>query len=168
MGPALERLCEEAEQAVRRHNILILSDRNTNADNIADPGTAGDLGGAPSPDPQGPAHQLGLVVETGAALEVHHFATLAGYGAEAINPYLAFDTIQSLLPRHCRGRQPEEAQSRYIKAVGKGLKKVMSKMGISHLPVLLRRADLRCGRPEQPRVRRATSPAPRPRSRASA
>ena len=75
------------------------------------------------------------MVETGAALEVHHFATLAGYGAEAINPYLAFDTIQSLLPKLSQqSGEPlafEEAQSRYIKAVGKGLKKVMSKMGIS-------------------------------------
>ena len=71
------------------------------------------------------------MVETGAALEVHHYAVLAGYGAEAINPYLAFDTIVSLLPSFAEKLSFEEAQKRYIKAVGKGLLKVMSKMGIS-------------------------------------
>jgi glutamate synthase (NADPH/NADH) large chain len=80
---------------------------------------------------QGLRTSSGLVVETGAALEVHHFVTLAGYGAEAINPYLAFDTIQSLLPRLPEQLSFEEAQKRYIKAIGKGLLKVMSKMGIS-------------------------------------
>ena len=71
------------------------------------------------------------MVDTGAALEVHHFATLAGYGAEAINPYVAFDTIQSMLPKISEDLDFDEAQKRYIKAVGKGLKKVFSKMGIS-------------------------------------
>ncbi|MEJ2396084.1 MAG: glutamate synthase-related protein, partial [Candidatus Thiodiazotropha sp.] len=63
--------------------------------------------------------------------EVHHFATLAGYGAEAVNPYLAFDTIQSELSQLTEKLTFAEAQKRYIKAIGKGLKKVMSKMGIS-------------------------------------
>jgi glutamate synthase (NADPH/NADH) large chain len=80
---------------------------------------------------QGLRTSSGLVVETGAALEIHHFATLAGYGAEAVNPYLAFDTIHGMLPRLPERLDFEEAQHRYIKAVGKGLKKVMSKMGIS-------------------------------------
>ena len=75
--------------------------------------------------------ESGLVVETGAALEVHHFATLAGYGAEAINPYLAFDTIAAELPAFPDAGSFEEVQQRYIKAVGKGLNKVMSKKGIS-------------------------------------
>ncbi len=58
------------------------------------------------------------MVETGAALEVHHFATLAGYGAEAINPYVAFDTIQTLLPSLPEALGFKEAQKRYIKAIG--------------------------------------------------
>src|SRR5690606_39137493 len=75
----------------------------------------------------------GLVVETGEAREVHHFAVLAGYGAEAINPYLAFEAVSAL---HAEGEYPPEVDAhevihRYIKSVGKGLLKVMSKMGIS-------------------------------------
>jgi glutamate synthase (NADPH/NADH) large chain len=135
MEPALERLCQEAEQAVLDgHNILILSDRNTNADNVPIPALLATSAVHHHLIRRGLRTSSGLVVETGAALEVHHFATLAGYGAEAINPYLAFDTIASLLDRlpHDGGKLDfEEAQSRYIKAVGKGLKKVMSKMGIS-------------------------------------
>ena len=75
--------------------------------------------------------ESGLVIETGACLEVHHFATLAGYGAEAINPYVAFDTVNASLSKIEEKIDFEEAQSRYIKAINKGLKKVMSKMGIS-------------------------------------
>ncbi len=76
---------------------------------------------------------VGLVVESGEPREVHHFACLAGYGAEAINPYLAFETIDDM---HARGELPaevdaDEAVKRYIKSIGKGLLKVMSKMGIS-------------------------------------
>jgi glutamate synthase (NADPH/NADH) large chain len=76
---------------------------------------------------------VGLVVESGEPREVHHFACLAGYGAEAINPYLAFETIDDM---HARGELPAEvdageAVKRYIKSIGKGLLKVMSKMGIS-------------------------------------
>ena len=136
MAPALDRLCHEAEDAVRAgHNILILSDRRTNADNIPIPALLATSAVHHHLIREGLRTSSGLVVETGAALEVHHFATLAGYGAEAINPYLAFDTIASLLPRlpaDGSGRLSfDEAQTRYIKAVGKGLKKVMSKMGIS-------------------------------------
>ena len=71
------------------------------------------------------------MVETGEAHEVHQFATLAGYGAEAINPYLAFETIEAMLPELDEELTPEEAVKRYIKATDKGLLKVMSKMGIS-------------------------------------
>ena len=73
----------------------------------------------------------GLVVETGLAREVHHFAVLAGYGAEAIHPYLALETIlhnsNLVAPKLVEDRAVEN----YIKAVGKGLMKIMSKMGIS-------------------------------------
>jgi len=132
MAPALERLCREAEQAVLAgYNILILSDRNTNRDYIPIPALLATSAVHHHLIRQGLRTSSGLVLETGATLEVHHYATLAGYGAEAVNPYLAFDTIQSLLPHLPEPLTFEEAQKRYIKAVGKGLLKVMSKMGIS-------------------------------------
>ncbi len=132
MSEALERLCKEAEDAVLvGYNILILSDRNTNRDHIPIPALLATSAVHHHLIRCGLRTSSGLVVETGAALEVHHFATLAGYGAEAINPYLAFDTIESILPRLSEALSFDEAQNRYIQAVGKGLKKVMSKMGIS-------------------------------------
>ncbi|QIK36679.1 glutamate synthase large subunit [Caldichromatium japonicum] len=132
MGGALERLCQEAERAVLDgYNILILSDRDTNSDNIPIPALLANSAVHHHLIRQGLRTSSGLVIETGAAFEIHHFATLVGYGAEAINPYLAFDTIQSLLPNLPERLTFEEAQYRYIKAVGKGLLKVMSKMGIS-------------------------------------
>ena len=138
LGPALEELCHAAEQAVRDdYNILILSDRPVDADNIPIPALLATSAVHHHLIRHGMRTDVGIVVETGAAIEVHHFATLAGYGAEAINPYLAFDTIQALLPTlaHAPGAKdvPDlaEARYRYVKAVGKGLLKVMSKMGIS-------------------------------------
>jgi glutamate synthase (NADPH/NADH) large chain len=132
MQSALQRLCKQAEQAVLDgYNILILSDRAMNRDYIAIPSLLGTSAVHHHLIRQGLRTSSGLVVETGAALEVHHFATLAGYGAEAINPYLAFDTIQAMLPHLPQALDFESAQHRYIKAIGKGLKKVMSKMGIS-------------------------------------
>jgi len=132
MEPALDRLCKQAEQAVLEgFNILILSDRNMNRDYIAIPALLATSAVHHHLIRKGLRTSSGLVVECGSAREIHHFATLAGYGAEAINPYLAFDTIQEMLPRLPEKLAFEEAQTRYIKAIGKGLKKVMSKMGIS-------------------------------------
>ncbi|MDO8938392.1 MAG: glutamate synthase large subunit [Methylicorpusculum sp.] len=132
MEPAVKRLCKQAEQVVLEgYNILILSDRNINRDYIAIPALLATSAVHHHLINKGLRTSSGLVVETGAALEIHHFATLAGYGAEAINPYLAFDTIQEMLSRLPEKLSFDEAQTRYIKAVGKGLKKVMSKMGIS-------------------------------------
>ncbi|MES9924381.1 MAG: glutamate synthase large subunit [Candidatus Thiodiazotropha endolucinida] len=132
MKQALTRLCEMAEQNVREgYNILILSDRRVDADNIAIPALLATSAVHHHLIRKGLRTESGLVIETGSALEIHHFATLAGYGAEAVNPYLAFDTIQALLPSLSEPLAFAEAQRRYIKAVGKGLKKVMSKMGIS-------------------------------------
>ncbi len=132
MAGALERLCANAEQAVLKgYNILILSDRDMNRDAIAIPALLATSAVHHHLIRRGLRTSSGLVLETGAALEVHHFATLAGYGAEAINPYLAFDTIQELLPRLPEKLSFEEAQKRYMKSVGKGLLKIMSKMGIS-------------------------------------
>ncbi|MDA8047380.1 MAG: glutamate synthase large subunit [Actinomycetota bacterium] len=76
--------------------------------------------------------RVGLVVETGEAREVHHMALLLGYGAAAINPYLAFDTISDMVRQGDLGDlNPRKAVRNYIKACGKGVLKVMSKMGIS-------------------------------------
>ena len=137
MAGAIDRLCAEAEYAVRQRgdNILILSDRRMDAEHMAIPALLATSAVHHHLIRRGLRTETGLVVETGACLEVHHAATLAGYGAEAINPYIAFDTIASLPPRLANGDQPvpgfEQAQSRYIAALGAGLKKVMSKMGIS-------------------------------------
>ncbi len=132
MREALTALCELAEQKVTEgYNILILSDRNVDADNIAIPALLATSAVHHHLIRKGLRTESGLVIETGAALEIHHYATLAGYGAEAINPYLAFDTIQSQLADFPERLDFSKAQKRYIKAIGKGLKKVMSKMGIS-------------------------------------
>ncbi len=132
MAPALDSLCQQAEAAVKHgYNILILSDRKVDTDFVSIPALLATSAVHHHLIRKGLRTISGLVVETGAALEIHHFATLAGYGAEAINPYLAFDTIQAMLPDLYEDLTFAEAQKRYIKAVGKGLKKVMSKMGIS-------------------------------------
>ncbi|MEJ1374432.1 MAG: glutamate synthase large subunit [Candidatus Sedimenticola sp. (ex Thyasira tokunagai)] len=132
LKPALGALCQAAEKAVLEgYNILTLSDRWVDADRVAIPALLATSAVHHHLIRKGLRTESGLVVETGAALEVHHFATLAGFGAEAINPYVAFDTIQSMLPNLPERLTFDEAQKRYIKAVGKGLNKVMSKMGIS-------------------------------------
>src|SRR5690606_40653374 len=74
---------------------------------------------------------VGLVVETGEAREIHHFCALAGYGAEAINPYLAFETLLAMKKDFTEEVDEYEVISRYIKAIGKGILKVVAKMGIS-------------------------------------
>jgi len=134
MEAALEHLCQQAEAAVRDHfNIVILSDRDMNAGRMPIPALLATSAVHQHLIRAGLRVETGLVLETGSAREVQHFATMAAYGAEAINPYLAFDTLFDLeregsLPD---GLSATEAQARYIKAVDKGLHKVMSKMGIS-------------------------------------
>src|SRR5206468_5970372 len=76
--------------------------------------------------------QVGLIVETGEAREVHHVALLIGYGAAAVNPYLAFETIDDLVASGAiSGVTAPKAIANYVKALSKGVLKVMSKMGIS-------------------------------------
>ena len=134
MQAALDALCVEAEKAVADgRNIIILSDRAISAERIAIPALLATAAVHHDLIRNGRRTSVGLVVETGEAREVHHFACLAGYGAEAINPYLAFDTITAM---HADGAYPpevdaHEAVKRYIKSVGKGLLKVASKLGIS-------------------------------------
>jgi glutamate synthase (NADPH/NADH) large chain len=132
MEKALEHLCARAESSVHEgHNIIILSDRAVSADRIPIPSLLACSAVHHHLIRKGLRTSVGLVVETGEAREVHQFATLAGYGAEAINPYLAFDTIDDMLPKLAEEVSRDEAVKRYIKAVDKGLLKVMSKMGIS-------------------------------------
>ncbi len=132
MEGALDKLCEQAEKAVREgYNILILSDRGVSAQRIPIPALLATSAVHHHLVRAGLRTEAGLVVETGAAREVHHFCVLAGYGAEAINPYLAFETISSMMDEFPEEVDEKEAHQRYIKAVGKGILKVMSKMGIS-------------------------------------
>ena len=132
MGPALDALCKRAEAAVRAgENIIILSDRAAGPDRVPIPSLLATSAVHHHLIRRGLRTSVGLVVETGEAHEVHQFATLAGYGAEAINPYLAFETIEAMLPELDEELTAEEAVKRYIKAADKGLLKVMSKMGIS-------------------------------------
>ena len=132
MREALTRLCERAESAVHgRYNIIILSDRMVGPDRIPIPALLATAAVHHHLIRKGLRTSVGLVVETGEAREIHHFACLASYGAEAINPYLAFETLTAMakdLPEPISGY---EAVKRFIKSVDKGLLKVMSKMGIS-------------------------------------
>ncbi|EDN69747.1 glutamate synthase, large subunit [Beggiatoa sp. PS] len=132
MEPALALLCEQAEQAVLDgYNILILSDRAMDTDHIAIPALLVTSAVHHHLIRKGLRTESGLVVETGDAREVQHFCLLAGYGAEAINPYLAFDTLSALRSSLPEELTEEEIHKRYIKALNKGMLKVMSKMGIS-------------------------------------
>ena len=132
MHPALEALCKSAENAVNQgSNILILSDRNMDAGRVAIPALLATSSVHHHLIKKGLRTDVGLVVETGEAREVHHFAVLAGFGAEAVNPYLAFDSLTNLRQKLPEEISEEEAHKRYIKAVNKGLLKIMSKMGIS-------------------------------------
>ncbi|MGO8914541.1 MAG: glutamate synthase large subunit, partial [Stellaceae bacterium] len=130
MARALEHICQRAEDVVRAgHNILVLSDRALDAEHIAVPSLLAVAAVHHHLIRGGLRTEVGLVVETGEARQLHDFCLLAGYGAEAINPYLAFDTI-SAQRRELGGVAEAEAHKRYIKAVAKGIMKVMSKMGI--------------------------------------
>ena len=132
MKAALERIFKEAEKCISLgYNILILSDRNLDADNIAVPALLATAGVHHHLIREGLRTEVGLVVETGEAKRVHDFCLLAGYGAEAINPYLAFDTLSALKHLLPEDMSEEDIHKTYVKSVGKGILKVMSKMGIS-------------------------------------
>ncbi len=129
---AIKDMCWVATEAVLADkNILILSDRNQGPDRIAMPALLATAAVHHHLVRQGLRMQTGLVVETGEAREVHHFCALAGYGAEAINPYVAFETLEDIRVRQGLSLSTYEVQKNFIKAVGKGVLKVMSKMGIS-------------------------------------
>jgi glutamate synthase (NADPH) large chain len=132
LAPALEALCRDAAEAVRgEYNILILSDRKVSAERIPIPALLATASVHHHLIREGLRTATGLVVETGEAREVHHFCALAGYGAEAINPYLAFETLEQLRVVDNLPLKAEQVQKNYLKATSKGILKVMSKMGIS-------------------------------------
>jgi glutamate synthase (NADPH/NADH) large chain len=132
----LASLAAEAVDAIHTgHNIIIVTDRRMSREQVAIPALLALSAVHHHLVREGLRTTAGLVVETGSAREVHHFAVLAGYGAEAVHPYLALETIaelQGALPGEANAEvQAEKAIHNYIKAVGKGLSKIMSKMGIS-------------------------------------
>src|SRR5947209_499180 len=132
MKDALASLCEEAEEAVRnRYNIIILSDRQAGPDRIPMPALLATAAVHHHLIRKGLRTAVGLVVETGEVREVHHFCCLAGYGAEAINPYLAFETLVAMKDEMPERIDEKDIVKRYIKSIDKGILKVMSKMGIS-------------------------------------
>jgi glutamate synthase (NADPH/NADH) large chain len=127
---AIADLCKAADKAVANgFNVLILSDRAVSDKRVAIPALLATAAVHHHLVKEGLRTSTGLVVETGSAREVHHFALLAGYGAEAVCPWLAFDSIEQFeLPA---GVSAKDGQKRFIKGINKGLLKVMSKMGIS-------------------------------------
>jgi len=126
----LASLCAQAVDAVKAgFNVLIITDRGLDAEHVAIPALLATSAIHQHLISAGLRTSTGLVVETGSAREVHHFALLAGYGAEAIHPYLAMETLRAL--HNAKEGDADKAIANYIKAVGKGLNKVMSKMGIS-------------------------------------
>jgi len=127
MAVAVANITSAAENAVKSgFNILILSDRNVNADRLGIPALLACSATHEHLVKAGLRTSTGLVIDTGSAREVHHFALLAGYGAEAVCPWLAFETIN-----HMGAKDNYIAAKNFVKAIGKGLYKVMSKMGIS-------------------------------------
>ncbi|MEO8910183.1 MAG: glutamate synthase large subunit [Gemmatimonadaceae bacterium] len=133
---AVEELCRRASSAIAEgYGVLILSDRETDSD----------LAPIPSPLAMSAVHhhlireglrwRVSLVAESGEAREVSHMALLIAYGASAVHPYLALESVTALARPEAAGDKPhgDAAQHRYVKALGKGLLKIMSKMGISTL-----------------------------------
>jgi glutamate synthase (NADPH/NADH) large chain len=122
----LASLAAQAEDAVRSgYSIIVISDRLVDKERLAIPALLALSAIHQHLVGKGLRTSTGLVVETGSAREVHHFALLGGYGAEAVHPYLALETVLAA------AADKTKAVRNYVKAIGKGLKKVMSKMGIS-------------------------------------
>jgi glutamate synthase (ferredoxin) len=132
LDSAFMKLCKAADNAIISGcNILILSDRNIDAANAAMP-TLLVMGGLHHHLVRsGTRTRVSIVLETGEAREVHHFSTLIGYGADAINPYMAFDTIHQMINDRMLDMDFDKAVYNYLKGSIKGVVKTMAKMGIS-------------------------------------
>ncbi|MFB6309825.1 MAG: glutamate synthase large subunit [Salinirussus sp.] len=127
---AVERIRKRATEAAGENDIIILSDRNASPDRVPIPSLLAVGGVHHHLVRNGMRNHVGLVLESGDPRAVHHFATLVGYGAGAINPYLAYQTIEDLVAGP-DGADPEVAIDAYINAIEDGLLKTMAKMGIS-------------------------------------
>ena len=149
MEPALKQLKADAEKAVRDgYNIIILSDRKASAERVPMPSLLACAAVHHHLIREGLRTSVGLVVESGEPREVHHFACLAGYGAEAINPYLAFETLVAMKDR-AAAEARREGNRQALHQVGRqGPAQGDVQDGHLDLSVLLRRADFRRGRPE--------------------
>ncbi|MES0490066.1 MAG: glutamate synthase large subunit [Leptospirales bacterium] len=131
---ALEDICKQASKGVADGcNIIIISDRDADKVHCPIPSLLAVSAVHHHLIREGTRASVGIIVETGAAREVHHFALLLGYGASAINPFLVFETIEDMRLRGQLGvaLEAKEARRNFKKAVSKGLLKIMSKMGIS-------------------------------------
>ncbi|HEV3047623.1 MAG TPA: glutamate synthase large subunit [Solirubrobacteraceae bacterium] len=143
MGHALERICREAHQAItERVNIIILSDRNVDPRRAPIPSLLAAAAVHHHLVLEGTRLRAGIIVESAEPREVHHFATLIGYGVSAINPYMLLETLDEMVAEGriakagANGSEPvalsaEQAAQNVVKAIGKGLLKTISKMGIS-------------------------------------
>ncbi|MEF8799792.1 MAG: glutamate synthase large subunit [Halolamina sp.] len=130
LAAAVERLHERATAAAAEHDVLVLSDRGVDADSLAIPGLLATAAVHHHLVRASERTQVGLVVETGAVRTVHQLATLVGYGAGAVNPYLALETVSDLVAGP-EGMGDADARERYVDAMEEGLLTVMAKMGIS-------------------------------------
>ena len=146
---AMDRLCQKASAAVADGcTLLVLSDRGVDASHAPIPSLLATAGVHHHLVREGTRTKCALIVESGEAREVHHMALLLGYGAAAINPYLAFETLEDLILEGELGDiDLKIAIGSYIKACTKGVLKVMSEDGDFDASKLPRRPDLRGGRP---------------------
>jgi glutamate synthase (NADPH/NADH) large chain len=132
----IKKICLEAEKAVKDgKKVIVISDKSISSDYAPIPSMMA-IGAVHHSLIEKRVRTLtGLLVEAGDVWEAHHFATIIGYGASAINPYMAFETIHSLNAQHAFGKSmtDDEAFANYQKAIGNGLLKIISKMGISTL-----------------------------------
>ncbi|MGH2862024.1 MAG: glutamate synthase large subunit, partial [Solirubrobacteraceae bacterium] len=134
MSERLDALCEEAAGYVEAGaNILILSDRNLGAERVAIPSLLAVAAVHQHLVRRGTRLSTGLVIESGEPRQIHDMATLIGFGASAINPYVMFESLDELADRSLlpEDLDREQAENRIVKAIGKGLLKTISKMGIS-------------------------------------
>ncbi|OMF30865.1 glutamate synthase subunit alpha [Paenibacillus sp. FSL H8-0548] len=130
---ALTLMCEAADRVIDKgHNLLILSDRGVDKENAAIPALLAVAALHHHLIRQGTRTKVAILLESGEPREVHHFALLLGYGVNAVNPYLAFETLDDMIRQGMlRGISHEKAVKNLIKAATKGVVKILSKMGIS-------------------------------------
>lgn len=130
---ALKQMCEAADRVIAKgHNILILSDRGVDRENAAIPSLLAVSALHHHLIREGTRTKVSILLESGEPREVHHFALLLGYGVSAVNPYLAFETLDDMIRQGMlRGVKHDKAVKNFIKAATKGVVKILSKMGIS-------------------------------------